>query len=98
MFAIDDAQYMDVESWRFIEELGSDCHSLAVLTLKSGSKYSQHKAAESTLKSRTTKHIHVSGLESQYLLPLACQVLGVVNISEALDRYVDCFYYLHLCE
>ena len=65
MFAVDDAHYMDFESWEFVEALGNDNKSLVVVALKPSSRFYKdspaEKASEKVLKSKTTYKISVSG-------------------------------------
>ena len=61
MFAIDDAHYMDPESWEFVEELGHDNMSLVLVSLKSTSKHFNHSAAQSVLHHETTLCIPIGG-------------------------------------
>ena len=61
IFAIDDAHFMDPESWEFVEELGHDNMSLVLVALNSSSKYYRHPAAMNVLQHTTTLSIPVAG-------------------------------------
>ena len=61
MFAVDDAHYMDPESWELVEELGCDTHALVLLSIKDDSRFIQHKSVQSVLQHSTTINIELSG-------------------------------------
>ena len=74
MFAIDDAHYMDFESWEFVEALGNDKKSVVVVAMKPNSRFYKdspsEKASEKVLGSKTTKQIQVVGESCKNLASL----------------------------
>ena len=85
MFAVDDAHFMDPESWKFISILGNDNKSMVCLTLKTGSVDNVCPVAQEILKLSTTVHLHISGLQKNFMTALACQRMGVQKIPQRLE-------------
>ena len=80
MFAIDDAHYMDFESWEFVEALGNDKKSVVVVAMKPNSRFYKdspsEKASEKVLGSKTTKQIQVVGGWRKNLANVRGKILG----------------------
>ncbi len=85
IFAVDDAHYMDNESWGFLNDFAEDDSAVCILTIRPDEKLSC-KAAEEVFNNPAALHLRLQGLESQYMAPLACQLLEVVQVPEALVK------------
>lgn len=87
VFAVDDAHFMDAESWEFVCDLGQDMRSLVLLTVRTSSIGALHlcPSAQRALSMPTVKHIPLGGLQPQYMSALACQLLDVIEIPLKLD-------------
>ena len=87
IFAIDDAQNIDHESWGFLSDLGHDSKALVVITLRDHSmkKSGVFSSAAQVLEHPDTFHIKVGGLPGECLAALACQILNVVQIPKELE-------------
>ena len=99
-FVIDDAHYMDTDSWTYIQDLGKDARALVVLTYKpkrAGAIFPN--VAEEALGQPTTRKVTLHGLQPEYIAPLACQLLKVHEIPMRLNKYVTsgsgCFDFWH---
>ena len=88
IFIIDDAQYMDTESWNFVRVLGHDNQSLVLLTMRQPFK-TLCPTANQVLQDHATMRVHLSGLDHSFLAPLACQLLGTKTIPLRLDGYAS---------
>ena len=86
MFAVDDGQNMDVESWEFVPKLWANAGMMLVIVYKSASGYGESKAHQA-LKNASVM-IELPSLQAVHMCPLACQLLGVVQIPERLETYV----------
>ena len=86
IFSVDDAHFMDLESWEFVSDLGQDMSSLVLITLKTSSKYYHHPAALQVLKQTTTMSMELTSMDTMYVGSLACQLLGVSAIPKRLER------------
>ena len=91
VFAVDDAHFMDAESWEFVVDLGQDMRSLVVLTVRTSSIGGLQlcPSAKRALNMPTVKHITLGGLGLQYMSALACHLLDVVQIPLKLDTLVS---------
>ena len=95
-FVIDDAHYMDPDSWTYLEDLGKDPRALIVLTYKpkrAGAIFPN--VAEMALAQETSRKIALQGLQPEYIAPLVCQLLKVSEIPMRLNKYVVCFSCRH---
>ena len=87
VFAVDDGQNMDLESWEFVPRLWANPGMMFVIVYKTASGY-EEKAAYQAMRNATVT-IDLPALQAEHMCPLACQVLGVVQIPERLETYVD---------
>ena len=95
-FVIDDAHYMDSDSWTYLEDLGKDPRALIVLTYKpkrAGAIFPN--VAVMALAQETTRKIALQGLQPEYIAPLVCQLLKVSEIPMRLNKYVVWFSTRH---
>ena len=86
VFAVDDGQNMDSESWDFVPKLWANPGMMFVIVYKCTGGY-EEKLAHQILQNATLT-IDLPALQSEHMCPLACQVLGVVQIPERLELYV----------
>ncbi|XP_037375571.1 adenylate cyclase type 10-like isoform X2 [Talpa occidentalis] len=90
IFLIDEAQYMDAASWKFLGTLLSSVPIIMVMTLTP--TFALHGWAQHFLQSPQTNHVPISKLAATSLLRMACWELGVVSIPQELQIYL-----LHRC-
>ncbi|KAI0220394.1 Adenylate cyclase type 10 [Lamellibrachia satsuma] len=87
VFAVDDGQNMDVESWEFVPKLWANAGLMLVIVYKSASGYGESKAHQA-LKNASVM-IELPPLQAVHMCPLACQLLGVVQIPERLETLLQ---------
>ncbi|XP_039261780.2 adenylate cyclase type 10-like [Styela clava] len=89
MFALDDAQNIDKESWKFITTLSKDSRALCVLGLR---PFSPDKPpcdhAKQILCHPKTMFLKLGGLPNDYMGALVCQILKVQRIPQELERLI----------
>ena len=85
MFSIDDAHYMDKESWEFIHDLAESPYSFVVLSLTSSSKNLHTSGAKQALNHPTNMVFQVEGMDPTLIAALACQLLAVSRIPAKLE-------------
>lgn len=89
MFALDDAQNIDKESWKFITTLSKDSRALCVLGLR---PFSADKPpcdhAKQILSHPKTMFLKLTGLPNEYMGALVCQILKVQRIPLELERII----------
>ncbi|XP_014673338.1 PREDICTED: adenylate cyclase type 10-like [Priapulus caudatus] len=78
LFTVDDAHFMDAESWEFLDDLGCDSAALCCVTMRSLSDGTGlPEAAHHALNDASTLAVAVGGLELDVINALACQMLDV---------------------
>ncbi|CAF0715615.1 unnamed protein product [Adineta steineri] len=87
IFIIDDAQYIDRESWQYLHLLGSAPTSLVIVAMRDPTLNDDelHTSMITLRDSITTKHIQLIGLDNRYLSTLACQAMFVQRIPKDLE-------------
>ncbi|CAF4057763.1 unnamed protein product [Rotaria sp. Silwood2] len=87
VFIIDDAQYIDKESWQYLNLLGSAPTSLLVMAMRDPTLNDDefHTRMVTLRDLPTTKHIQLMGLDNRYLSTLACQAMFVQRIPKDLE-------------
>ncbi|CAF0761369.1 unnamed protein product [Adineta steineri] len=87
IFIIDDAQYIDRESWQYLHLLGSAPTSLVIMAMRDPTLHDDelHTSMITLRDSITTKHIQLIGLDNRYLSTLACQAMFVQRIPKDLE-------------
>eukprot|EP00057_Strongylocentrotus_purpuratus_P032080 XP_786579.3 PREDICTED: adenylate cyclase type 10 [Strongylocentrotus purpuratus] len=85
LIAIDDAHYIDQDSWTYLEALPSK-HCLVALAMGSFRRDAEVPiAASRILQARSTLHTKLQGLEPQCMEPLLCQLLEMVSVPRELS-------------
>ncbi|CAF2033696.1 unnamed protein product [Rotaria magnacalcarata] len=87
IFIIDDVQYIDKESWQYLNLLGSAPTSLLVMAMRDPTLNDDelHTRMDTLRDLPTTKHILLMGLDNRYLSTLACQAMFVQRIPKDLE-------------
>ena len=87
VFAVDDAHFIDPESWDFLTDFAEDSSAVCVLTMRPF-KPSRPPcvAAYRVLNHANTLHVQLGGLRTAEMAPLACQLLDVFRVPEELVR------------
>ena len=86
MFAIDDAHFMDAESWQYIHIIGKAKQALVIATYSASAAVSE--SSRIILNSVNTLKVTLKGIKSAYIVGLCCQLLGVSMIPVQLERFV----------
>lgn len=87
VFAIDDAHFMDNESWQYIHIMGKAKQSLVIATYSASFIITQ--SSHIVLNSINTLKVTLKGIKSTYIVGLCCQLLGVSMIPIQLERVVS---------
>ncbi|XP_071962575.1 adenylate cyclase type 10-like [Antedon mediterranea] len=81
LFAIDDAHYIDKESWDFFTDLSKTPYVMCVLSMRPFTNENQPTAsARTVLASNKVMKIRLRGLKSEQMASLACQLLDVERV------------------
>ncbi|XP_067031685.1 LOW QUALITY PROTEIN: adenylate cyclase type 10-like [Acropora muricata] len=89
LFAVDNAQFIDPESWDFLEDLSKDSHAILVLALRPFSSSNPPcETANRLIGHNTTKRIKLGGLPAEVMSDLACQLMDVMYIPSELDEII----------
>ncbi|CAK8694937.1 unnamed protein product [Clavelina lepadiformis] len=87
LFALDDAQNIDNDSWALLTTLSKDYRALLVLTMR---PFSPEKppcdSAKQVVYHPKTVFVMLRGLMREHLTPLACQLLHVERIPLELEK------------
>ncbi|XP_038075913.1 adenylate cyclase type 10-like [Patiria miniata] len=90
IFAVDDAHFIDPDSWDFLTDFAEDSSAVCVLTMR---PFKPDRppcvAAHRVLLHANTLHIKLGGLRSAEMASLACQLLDVVSVPEDLVRILQ---------
>lgn len=92
--AIDDAGFVDEESWPLLNEMLKTGKVFVVLTTTK-----QQHLSPTALKVLSGKNVHLirlSGIDKWYVSGLACQILEVFAIPVELEKYELNFFFSHL--
>jgi len=102
VFAVDDAQFMDQESWDFVGCLVKERHALVVMTVRTSATTCNQlgKSVQDFLELPIVKKIRLVGLQPEHMAPLACQLLDIGSIPSELETLLqqECFGLPAWCE
>ena len=86
LIAIDDAEYIDSDSWEYLADfVGNSC----IIALSLGPFRKDEiipQAATDILEATTTIHMKLNGLDPQCMEPLLCQQMEVVSVPRELTK------------
>lgn len=87
LFAVDDIQFADRESWELLADMQKQDNAVFVVTMKPPQMNQKlPDGCKAILALDSTKKINLEGLDTKYMCALACQILNVVRIPRAIDR------------
>ncbi|XP_077862654.1 adenylate cyclase type 10-like [Saccoglossus kowalevskii] len=90
IFVVDDAHFIDKDSWDFITDLAEDSSAVCLLAMR---PFPPNKAscpsAAKVLQNPATLHIKLHGIPQEYLEELACQILNVIAIPKELLKILQ---------
>ncbi|XP_063957938.1 adenylate cyclase type 10-like [Lytechinus pictus] len=90
IFAIDDAHYIDNESWDFLSHLASSNSSATLLlTMRPFSDVQLCPTAMAILNDQKCYHIKLGPLSKNCMAALACQLMDVVQVPEELVKILQ---------
>ena len=90
MFGIDDAHWVDADSWSFLQDLARDPNAILVMTtrpLKKGNKQ-QSEAMMEILNHPHTKILELEGLSPDDMVTLACNFINVDSLPDPLQQII----------
>lgn len=89
VFGIDDAHWIDPDSWLFLLDLVKEPNAILILTTRPLERMTEKPPAlMEILKHPHTKVINLEGLDPTEVVKLVCQQLGVNNIPDELKQIV----------
>lgn len=88
VFFVDDAHYMDNNSWEFLQDLSNHQKVILVLAMKAmtSSKYPDHLKA--MVKCKNARVCHLKGLNHECILELARRLLNVATIGDDFAKFL----------
>ncbi|XP_048586687.1 adenylate cyclase type 10-like isoform X2 [Nematostella vectensis] len=87
LFAVDNGQFIDHESWEFLEDLQQDSHAVVLLALRPFSSANPPcEAAVRMINHQKTKKFQLKGIDSSHMTDLAFQFMEVTYIPNALHK------------
>ena len=87
VIALDDAQNIDVDSWRTLYSLSQLTNILLILTIRP--KAVEEPPCPMAAKFLDSSNVYIEdicGIDNKYLTALACQLMDVVRIPIALEK------------
>ena len=88
VFGIDDAHWIDSDSWEFLLDLAIDPNAILVLTTRPLGKSNKHPAMLKILNHSHTRIVTLQGLNSEDMITLACQMLEVDTLPEEMQQII----------
>ena len=88
VFGIDDAHWIDLDSWSFLLDLALDPNAILVLTTRPLKPEQKHQVMLEILNHPHTKMITLEGLSPDGMIKLACQILKVDSIPEPMQQII----------
>ena len=89
MFGIDDAHWIDSDSWSFLLDLALDANAILVLATRPlDSIKDKHPAMIEILNHPHTKLLPLEGLDPNDMITLACSLLEVDSLPEVLKQII----------
>ena len=88
MFGIDDAHWIDPDSWSFLLDLALDPNAILVLTTRPLNPNQKHPAMLEILNHPHTKMITLGGLNPDNMIKLACQMLKVDALPTTMQLII----------
>lgn len=89
VFGIDDAHWIDPDSWLFLLDLIHEPNALLILTLRPVEGIEKKPPAlMSMLEHSNTKILKLEGLSLEHMVELTCRQLDVETIPEDLKQII----------
>ncbi|KAI6656437.1 Adenylate cyclase type 10 [Oopsacas minuta] len=88
VFVVDDAHYMDNNSWEFLQDLSNHQKVILILAMKelTSSKYQEH--LRTIVKCKNARVCYLKGLDHECILELATRLLNVDTLGEDFARFL----------
>ena len=88
VFVVDDAHYMDKNSWEFLQDLSDHQKVILILAMKapSSSKYPKHLKA--MISCKNVRVCQLKGLDHDSILELAKRLLNVATIGGDFEKFL----------
>ena len=89
MFGIDDAHWIDHDSWSFLLDLALDPNAILVMTTPPLERFKEkHSAMMEILNHPHTKVVKLEGLKLEDMITLACRLLKVDELPEQMRNII----------
>ena len=89
VFGIDDAHWVDSDSWGFLQDLALDPNAVLVMTMRPLKKDDkQSRAMTQILDHPHTKILQLEGLSPDDTVALACNFINVHSLPEPLQQII----------
>ena len=89
VFGIDDAHWIDADSWEFLLDLALDPNAIFILTTRPLDRQKEkHPTMIEILNHPHTKMVELEGLNPDDMIKLACQMLKVDSLPDALQQII----------
>lgn len=89
VFGIDDAHWIDSDSWLFLLDLIREPNAVLILTTRPLNEIEKPPALTQILEYPNTKVLKLDGLSPDHMVELTCQLLSVTSIPEDLQDIVN---------
>ena len=88
VFVVDDAHYMDKNSWEFLQDLSNHQKVILVIAMKAltSSKYPEH--LRTMVRSKNARVCHLTGLDHDCILELTKRLLNVATIGDDFAKFL----------
>lgn len=89
MFGLDDAHWIDADSWSFLLDLALDPNAILVLTTRPiESIKDKHSAMLEILNHPHTKLLTLEGLDPDSMIKMACSLLEVDSLPDVMQQII----------
>lgn len=89
VFGIDDAHWVDTDSWSFLLDLALDPNAILVMTTRQLKKDDKQSAAMMEILNHPhTKILSLEGLSPDDMVTLACNFINVDSLPEPLQQII----------
>lgn len=89
MIAIDDAEFIDEDSWILIDQILEFDNIFIVITM--GQRKHLSAQADKILEHRKIRKVYLRPIDKWFHAGLACQILDVYAIPPELEKYVSAY-------
>ena len=88
VFGVDDAHWIDRESWGFFLDLATDPNSILILAMRPFYEHKKYPAMNDILEHPNTHIFNLEGLNSEEMSKFACMLLEVDTLPPNMHRII----------